>query len=211
MRLKPNKFSPLLMMGVLFSLLISACGVETPTIDIMAEKTGFAQTANVQMTQTAEAVPTATYTPQPTMTEATPQESSPTDEVLVSLTPTTSVTAMPVEGEDGAAWRENDPPDNTEFTPGETFTVTWKLENTGTSTWTTNYYIQYFAGELIGSSEKIYLPYEVPQGTSVTISAEFVAPETTGEKQSIWQLFNADEEAFYEFYIVVNVVEPGGE
>jgi hypothetical protein len=187
---------------VLVSVLLTACGAREPEIDIEVQKTGFAQTAEVQASMTAAAQPTLTPTPEftatPTVTE--------TPDVTATPTSTSGPAAtIATGGADSAAWRANDPPDNTAFKPGEKFTVTWTLENTGTSTWSTGYYIKFYSGEQMDAEDEVYLPYAVSPGTNVQISVDFVAPSTTGTKRSDWVLKNANGDTFYSFYIVVEV------
>jgi uncharacterized membrane protein len=189
-------------------LVISACNKGTPTLDINAQKTGFAQTADAQASQTVAAQPTVT----PTLTlepSATPTE-TPTGGTI-TLTPTATsgseTTATSITGADEAQWRAQEPEDNTKFNPGQTFTVTWKLENTGTSTWTTDYYIQFTSGDQMNAKEKVQLPYPVSPGTNVEISVDFKAPNETGEYKSVWSLVNSKDEVFYtNFFIIIKVV-----
>jgi hypothetical protein len=189
----------------LTSLLFSACAPNQPTVDVNAQRTGFAQTAYVLATGTALAQPTPTETPQPTPTldatgETTPNAGITNDEANTE-------TEATIAGEDAAIWLSNDPPDNTVFNPGEPFTVTWKLENTGTSTWTTRYYIMYLSGEQMDAPEKVYLPYPVPPGKNVEISVDFIAPEEEGDKETQWQIVNSSDLAFYQFYLIIKVGE----
>ena len=195
---------------VLVSLILTACGNKEPETDINAQKTSFAQTAEVQATMTAQAVPTETPTPEATATPtATATTEGTTVGIISTSTPTGSAgnptATVSISGNDAAAWRANDPVDNTVFAPGEEFTVTWTIENTGTSTWTTSYYISFASGEQMGAEDEIYLPYSVPPGTNVQISVDFVAPSSTGTKQSDWVLKNANGDTFYTFYIIVEV------
>ena len=206
---------------VFFSILLSACGPAEATLDVDAQRTSFAQTANVQATMTAEALPTSTPTLEPTATSTPTPEITPTlsETEAGDLTPTeggaTTATIPPTSppggGSDAARWMANDPPDNTNFTPGQEFTVTWTLENIGTSNWTTQYYIQFASGEAMGVDQdaKFMLPYPVTPNTNVQISVDFVAPEETGEKRSNWKLYNAAGTAFYDFYIIIDVLPPG--
>jgi hypothetical protein len=202
-----QKSTLLLIAIILLGITLSACGGSEPELDIDAQKTGFAQTANVQASQTIEARPTATETriPSPTFTPTVTGTNTPI------LTPTGANQTLqpPTTGSDAAAWLANDPPDNTKFAPGETFTVTWTIENVGSSTWTTSYYVQFATGEQMGAIEKIFLPYPVPPERNVQISISFVAPESTGSKRSDWKLVNANDVAFYDFYIAVEVVSSG--
>jgi outer membrane biosynthesis protein TonB len=216
MIMKTNRIFSLLIFFALSALILTACNTGEPEIDIDAQRTGFAQTADVQATMTAQAQPTATNTPEPSPTPSftdTPEmtetpEGTETSEESTTDTPQATATQQASSGTDSAAWIAQDPPDNTEFTPGEEFTITWSLENTGSSTWGTNYYIQFASGEEMGATdEKVYLPYPVPPGTSVQISVDLVATGSTGEKQSNWRLFNSSDNSFYEFYIIIDVIE----
>jgi hypothetical protein len=218
MIMKTNRIFSLLIFFALSALILTACNSGETEIDIDAQRTGFAQTADIQATMTAQAQPTATNTPEPSptpsftdtpeVTEALEGTTTETSEESTTETPQATATQQASSGVDSAAWIAQDPPDNTEFTPGEEFTITWSLENTGSSTWGTNYYIQFASGEEMGATdEKVYLPYPVPPGTSVQISVDLVAPGSTGEKQSNWRLYNNSDKSFYEFYIIIDVVE----
>jgi hypothetical protein len=168
------------------------------------QKTGFAQTAEAQASLTAAAIPTETPTLEVTPTATftlTPTAGTPT----ATASSTGATATFSTGGADVAQWRANDPPDNTVFAPGEEFTVTWTLENTGTSTWTTGYYIQFYSGEQMDAEDEVYLPYSVPPGTNVQVSVDFVAPESNGAKRSDWILKNANDETFYSFYVVIDV------
>ncbi len=207
---KTKKLIILSLMLTLTSVLFSACGTKKPTIDIEAQKKSFALTAEAQAIMTQAAQPTSTPTLESTLTP-TATETQAVEEV----TPTVSVTAgtptatqAVITGNDAGQLIAQDPADNTEFAPGETFTVTWKIENTGTSTWTTDYYIKFTSDEQMDAEEQVNLPYPVPPGTNVQVSVEFKAPSSAGEYKSTWSLVNANDIAFYSnFYIIINVVE----
>ncbi len=208
MKNKTRKIFLVIAALVFVSTVFSACGPKEPEIDINAQKTGFAQTAEVQATMTAQAQPTLTPTPEVTFTPTltlTPTGGTPTS--TPSATPTGPTATIATGGADAAAWRANDPPDNTVFSPGEKFTVTWTIENTGTSTWSTAYFIQFYSGEQMSAPDKVFLPYSVPPGKNVQVSVEFTAPESDGTKRSDWIFKNASDQTFYSFYIVIDVGE----
>ena len=195
---------------------LTACGSKSTEIDIDAQRTGFAQTADAQATMTAQSMPTATAT-QTLLPTAT---FTPTLEITVTPTGNTTRTesqpggptitnTSAIVGTDGDRWMSNDPPDNTNFLPNQEFTVTWTLENVGTSSWSTNYYIQFASGEQIDAEEKVFVPYPVAPNTNVQISVAFTAPAELGEYQSNWKLYNAKDVAFYDFYMIIDVVEQG--
>ena len=202
---KTRKLIILSLMLTLTGVLFSACGTKQPTIDIEAQKTSFALTADAQAILTQAAQPTSTPTLEPT--------STPTATETLAATPTKTAgtptaTQAVISGNDAGQWIAQDPADNTEFAPGETFTVTWTIENTGTSTWTTDYYVKFISDEQMDAADQVFLPYNVPPGTNVQVSVEFKAPSTAGEYKSTWSLVNANDIAFYSnFYIIINVVE----
>ena len=208
MHTKTTKITVLWIGIVLLSIILSACRQAEPVLDVDAQRTAFAQTADVQASLTAAAQPTPTETPVPSPT-FTPTE-IPTSTPILSPTPSEPVDQPPGNGNDVAIWLANDPPDNTKFSPGETFTVTWTIENIGSSTWSTNYYVEFASGEQMEADEKSFLPYPVPPEKNVQISIDFVAPSSLGAKRSNWKLFNANDNAFYDFYIVIEVVEGEG-
>jgi len=195
------------------ALLFSGCQTSEPTQDIDAQKTGFAQTAEVQMTMTAEAQPTSTATlaPTPTLEPSATVESSETPEEDETPMESATATQNSASGIDAAVWLSNDPPDNTVFAPGEEFTVTWTLENTGTSTWNNNYTIEFAADEQMGAEDKYFIPIDVPPNTSVQVSADFVAPDSEGMIRSTWDLVNDNDVAFYQFFVEIEVSETGAE
>jgi len=169
MKTKTKTMILVLLAMLISAMIISACGPKEPEVDIDAQKTGFAQTADVQASMTAEARPTATETPEPSPTFTSTPEQSPTPEVTATEAGTATSTAA-ASGADVAAWRANDPPDNTVFAPGEEFTVTWTIENVGTSTWTKDYYIEFTSGERGVITFRKYLkaylkPYALPRET----------------------------------------------
>ena len=79
-------------------------------------------------------------------------------------------------------------PDDTEMSPGQTFVKTWRLVNTGTCPWTSEYAAVWFSGEQMGAPASIPLPGRVAPGESVDISVEMTAPQEPGAYQSNWKL-----------------------
>lgn len=198
----------LLTVIILLGIILSACRQEEPELDVDAQRTGFAQTADVQASLTAAAQPTPTETPVPSPTFTVTV--TPTNTPILSPTPSEPADQPPSTGSDVAIWLANDPPDNTRFSPGEAFTVTWTIENIGTSTWSTRYYIEFVSGERMDAAEKHFLPYPVPPERNVQVSVDFIAPTTLGTQRSNWKLFNANDNAFYDFYIIIEVAEDAG-
>jgi hypothetical protein len=96
-------------------------------------------------------------------------------------------------------------PDGTKYAPGTAFTKTWRLKNTGTTTWTTAYQVRYYAGDAMGSSSSKAVPNEVAPGATVDISIDLKAPSTAGSYQTTFVLSNAEGYNFSNFYVLIEV------
>ncbi len=187
---------------------ITSCKEATPTTDPDLVITNIALTVQVDLTNTARPKPTNTPTTAPT---STPTLKPTLAETIIESTPTTDLTTTtpttpPQGNEDNGVWVISDPPDGAKVVVGEDFKVAFRLMNTGTSTWTTGYYIKFNTGVQMGAPDKIMMPYEVPAGKSVDLTIEFEAPETAGIARSDWFLVNADNINFYTFYFEYEVV-----
>lgn len=183
-----KKLSPVWVMLCLGALL-AACGrggTAEPTATQPAPEavlTAAAQTAAARMTQTAAVPPTqppATPTPtaQPTLTESAP------------LTPTLTVTpTAAISGVDKLEFvADVTVPDGTAFKPGDTFVKTWKLRNSGTSTWGSGHSLVFVSGEQMGAPASIPLSVTVPPGETVDVSVSLTAPQSPGSYFSFWAL-----------------------
>ena len=78
-------------------------------------------------------------------------------------------------------------PDGLYVTAGSEFTKVWRVMNTGTCTWTTDYVLHIVDGNPMGASE-VHLPYDVHPGETVDLSLKLTAPDEVGYYQGIWQL-----------------------
>lgn len=115
------------------------------------------------------------------------------------------------QGNAGITRRDVSVPDGTVFAPGEEFEKTWQLQNTGTTTWTTDYAIRFHAGERMGAPFEVVMPQQVPPGGTVNISVPMVAPQEPGEYRGDWLLRDAQGRTFgvgnNETFWVIIVVE----
>jgi hypothetical protein len=112
-------------------------------------------------------------------------------------------------------------PDGTEVGPGEVFTKTWRLQNRGTCTWTSDYYLVFTGGDSMGSTTAIRLPGRVAPGQTVDVSVTLTAPNSKGRQVGYWMLRNPSgalfgygnsaEKAFYVDIKVVKERLPHGE
>lgn len=106
-------------------------------------------------------------------------------------------------------------PDNTVLEAGETFTKIWRLQNTGTCTWSRMYRMELFSGPAMGGPGQVYLLEDVPPGDFIDLSVDLVAPDRTGVFQSNWKLRNAEGAWFgigpsgdAPFWVRIEVVLP---
>lgn len=125
-------------------------------------------------------------------------------ETLLPLTPTitpeptasTSATQVSVSAADIAHFVSENYPDGTKVEKGVTFTKTWKLQNNGSTTWTTDYSLVltdsfHPLGKNIDEPYQIKLPKSVSPGEIVEISADFTVPDMDGIYEVHYRLQNA--------------------
>ncbi|MCK4959841.1 MAG: hypothetical protein KAT00_10580, partial [Planctomycetes bacterium] len=107
-------------------------------------------------------------------------------------------------------------PDGTAFQPGETFVKTWRLRNSGETTWTTGYNLIFDKGDQMDGPDTINIPGLVPPGQTVDISIELSAPDDEGRYKGYWMLRNANKVLFgvgpdsaQPIFVDIYVVKPG--
>ncbi|MCX6053615.1 MAG: NBR1-Ig-like domain-containing protein [Chloroflexi bacterium] len=178
---------------------LSACAKPTEavltqaTMDVLY--TSVAQTLSVSM---------PTVTPQPTMTP------SPTAALTLMATHSAAILATPtrtaiVSACDNSVFVSDVTiPDNTAMTPGQTFTKTWSIKNTGTCNWTTSYKVVFLSGSAM-SGVSTGIP-AITSGHADNISVTLVAPLTSGTYTGYWILQNANSQTFGASFSAVIVV-----
>jgi len=200
------KTSVLLTVLIMFSLFVSACGggeaEATPALSVDAIQTQAIATFSADQTQTAIAAPT--NTPLPTGTPV-PTLAIPT---LANVTPfaTSSVGSTAVTTCNGLAY-VNDVtiPDNTPMTPGQAFTKTWKVMNSGTCAWEAGFKFAFTGGDAM-SGATYTLPQSVPANSQIDISIAMIAPNKTGAIRGNWRMSTAAGQFFgNEIYVLIMV------
>lgn len=136
----------------------------------------------------------------------------------VALVVTTATTATPVDASIPAARASATPshagagdagpvnnagfagdvsiPDGTTVAPGKSFTKTWRVKNTGTTTWDNHYHWQFEAGSPLGLVRAIAVTAPVRPRQATEFSASFVAPTRPGVYQGYWQMTDASGNVF---------------
>jgi len=97
-------------------------------------------------------------------------------------------------------------PNGTEFEPGDDFTKTWQIENTGTCDWNENFKIQFVGGDLFGSDTTKIRRYVQP-GDTVNISLKMVAPNGSGSATSSWRIADDSGNAFGQVFTIQIVLK----
>jgi hypothetical protein len=193
-----------------------------PTLDPNMIYTAAAQTVQAQLavssagTATAAAAqPAATAAPTegPTLLATVPAEPSPTftmgATLSINLTPgvtaaapgtsvaiatlvPTALPAAPIVTGDKGLLTNQDPDDGTLVNKNVNFDATFKVQNTGTSTWNTTdyYYAQLISGDQIAKKTWYFLPREVKPKDIVSLIVDMKTPDTSGKYKSSWCLLN---------------------
>ncbi len=191
-------FKKIILYLLLSAVLLSACGTQaTPT-------TAPATETPVPPTETL--VPTSTPTLEPSLTP-TPAEA-----------PTATATPLPPENADnctnaGRFISDVTIPDNSNVNINETFTKTWRVQNTGTCIWWYGYTITHYSELSLGAPESAALPLTNP-GETADISIDLVAPSIAGTHRGNFVIRNPEGlpmelEGDSRLWVVINAVDNG--
>ena len=201
--MKKNSTSTLLIALALVGILsLTACGASTPeptpTIDVAPIQTDAVSTFAAGLTQTAflkpTETPTSTFTPTQSLTPTRGTPAAPSGGVI----PTASCY--------GLIFRQDVTiPDNTAMVPGQTFTKTWKVRNSGTCAWDSSFKIASTGGDAMGATAKT-LGQSVAPGAEIDISIPMTAPNKTGSVRGNWRM-STTAGAFFgdELYVIINL------
>ena len=199
------------------AILIAACGggnvpEATPTLSaeqIQPIQTNAVSTFAADLTLTALSVPT--NTPEPTITPSPAVTSTGGVPFGTGTTP-----AAPVGGAASTSScyglsfvSDVSIPDNTQMDPGETFTKTWKVQNTGSCAWDAGFKFQLSGGNAMGATA-VTLPSAVAAGATYDISVPMTAPNAAGTVRGNWRMSTAAGQFFGDEVYVVIVVGSGG-
>lgn len=199
----------LMLLGALF---LAACGSATPispttapTADLNLLRTEVAATVLAQVPALCELTPTATQMPTTTPTQTSTVEPTATlATVVITGTPGTPGASTG----DRAKWVSQSIQDGTRFAPGEEFTMVWRLQNSGITTWTSGYRLRFFTGNVLGAAQEIELDRDVAPNETIDITIPMRAPTQTGNYRSDWvmsneQSYNFNEPVFLEIIVAV--------
>lgn len=157
------------------------------------------QAASPSVTPTvATPTGTVTFTPQPLAT-------LPTSQGISTSSSSSSGGSGAVGCNNSVFVSDVTVPDDTVMTPGQSFTKTWKLQNTGSCPWTTSFKVSFVSGNAM-SGTTTALTTTVQAGQSGDISVAMKAPATTGDAIGYWILTNDSGQNFgSSFYVKIKV------
>lgn len=192
-----QKYAPISIVIILLGSLLVLAGCNMPssktaTPDANMIITEAAMTAAAELTRSAELNPQPTATPLqtntlpplPTATVQAPVEPP-------AATPTPRGTSAPSTSGDAATFvADVTVPDDTYAAPGDKFVKTWRIKNTGTTTWSPAYGIVWIQGDKMGAPDRVPIPKEVRPNEEVEISVNLTAPTQAGTYQTFFRLQN---------------------
>lgn len=197
---------------IIGALLLTSCGATvpdlTPTVTFGADeiRTQAVGTFSADLTQTALFAPTDT--PEPTLTPA------PTLATSTAGTPFGAATSAGIGATAATSCygltfvSDVTIPDNTQMDPGETFTKTWKVLNSGSCAWDAGFKFALTGGDAMGSST-LTLPSSVAAGSQFDLSVPMIAPSTSGTFRGNWRMSTSTGQFFGDEVYVVIVVGAG--
>ncbi|NOH11811.1 MAG: hypothetical protein HND51_09210 [Chloroflexi bacterium] len=198
-----------LLLITLFALLLGACnlprGNATPTAS-QSDLVLTAAAATVAAQLTLDAAPgAATDTPVSSNTPTTGPSNTPAA--------TATNTQVPSPCDLAGFVADVTIPDGTQFTPGDTFTKTWRLINNGTCTWTSTYEVVFDSGDSMGGPASQALGSSVVPGGTIDISLNLTAPASSDTYRGNWKLRNDGGTIFAltnnsPFFVEIEVIAP---
>ena len=163
------------------SLIISACGSASEE-ELAIASTAAAQTVEARFTEMAEE--NNTPIPEPSATESVGAT-----EAVAPVPPTeTPVVGDLPEGALVASLYSETVPDGTVLETGEYFMKSWTLLNTGTYTWSKEYKLIYWDGDLLdGYTEYAFFDVTAP-GETITFPIQLRAPDEANHYTGYWKM-----------------------
>lgn len=113
------------------------------------------------------------------------------EQPTVTIAPTNPPAGPPTETPkpcNAAKFISETVPDGTELATGQSFDKTWRLQNTGTCTWNTNYQLVFVEGDKMGGPSTKNLGQQVAPGEMVDIGATLKVPDSAGTYKGYWKV-----------------------
>jgi hypothetical protein len=192
----------LIILAVLGSLALSACGASTPTpsptLGVEAIQTSAINTFAAGLTETANALPSNTPTYTPTFTPTSTTTSSTPLATGGGAVPTISCYGLILV-------KDVTIPDNTPMLPGQTFIKTWLVKNTGTCSWEAGFKFVFTIGDAMGGAALV-LDSPVNPGVEKELSIPMTAPSKAGPVRGHWRMSTANGTLFGDDLFILIIV-----
>lgn len=163
------------------TLIASACGTANSSEAVATSVALTVQAQNAQQTESSP-IPVMTGTPIP---PTQPIGTVPTQQPIPTFPP---ATGKDVDCAKASLVEDKTIPDGTIMKPGQEFTKIWRIQNTSTCVWDTNYKIVFWDGELMGGGYVYNFPQQALPGDVVDVPLVLTAPMADGNYQSFWKL-----------------------
>ena len=184
------------------SLTITACG-STSEEELAVASTAAVQTVEARFTEMAKENNTAI--PEPSATENAPEAE---EDLVATATPQTGLVDLPEDALVANLYSET-VPDGTVLEAGQYFTKSWTIQNNGTYTWSKDYKLIYWDGDLLGGyTEYNFFDIAAP-GERLTFPIQLRAPDAPSAYTGYWKLKSPSGYIFgvgeYDAPISVNI------
>ena len=200
------------------ALLIASCGSgnvpdATPTLGVDQIQTFAVGTFSSALTVTAllapSNTPAATQTQMPTLQPLATNTGG-----IPPIGGALGTPGIPVSGATASCYgltfvSDVSIPDNTQINPGNAFTKTWKVQNSGSCAWDAGFKFQNTGGNAMGASA-FTLTASVASGATYDISVPMTAPTASGTARGNWRMATASGQLFGDEVFVVISVAGGG-
>jgi hypothetical protein len=87
-------------------------------------------------------------------------------------------------------------PNGTNLNPGEWFTKTWKVANSGSCNWIHSYKLVFVSGDQMGGAGQQRLAKTITPGNWTELSVELQAPDKKGTYTGYWRMTDSDGKPF---------------
>jgi hypothetical protein len=171
---------------ILLSVLLSSCLPAPARAAQVTPNLSTIESAAIQSVTALAAHQTPTgNTPRLTPTETGTPRFTPLP-TNIPQTQTPQATSIPCYG--ATFVKDVNVPEGTQLPAGARFTKVWRLQNTGTCTWTPDFKVLFVKGDNLGGPSSFNLPETVSPGQTVDISVNLTAPQNNGSFEGFYQL-----------------------
>lgn len=207
------------------AMLLSACSLFAPVVPtpdpadqkatVDAAVAQALHALSVNLTSTAAALPTSTFTPEPTREPTS--TFTPAATATLAATPTRTrvpYTAVPTATATPAAYTcklvSHSPTDGTKLKLNEDFDGVWVVKNVGTKSWEIGSLdLKYVSGTKFQTKGDIFdVSTVVAPGAELTLVVDMKAPSTAGKYTALWMLTMDGTTAFCSLPLSIEAVTP---